>query len=388
MRLLIGVLAALAAIQCQDIYEAMKTDVVTLTNNNWNNQVAKGRQNEGIFIIHFYTPNDGKSYDFSKQFKEKSTEFKGIITFGYVNCQREAALCKREVSNPLPVLKVYPPVPVPAVEMDLILPKALGMATQHIKGYTSDVDDDNLPGFVTSDPSLPKVLLFTDKTGSPMIFRALSTAFNKKLKFGIVRESSSDVVSTYQIRKFPTVIVIKSGSKKPFVFDKEINYRNLFDFLNVFSEQFATSEGSNSQDTKPWLFEAVPELTDKSAKEVCLNLDKTLCVILFTQGKPETAVFDTLKELRKDFDNKLDRSISFKFVWIDSSKHTHWNKEFGVEGEGLAVRVLNPGRRKRFVKMEEPFGYKAVERTLEKIIGGDARFVNIRTELPAFAVDL
>jgi hypothetical protein len=59
---------------------------------------------------------------------------------------------------------------------------------------------------------VPKVLLFTDKPkGTPMIYKGLSVAFEKKLNFGLVRSSDSTLVSKYNIKKFPSVIVIKTG---------------------------------------------------------------------------------------------------------------------------------------------------------------------------------
>ena len=48
-----------------------------------------------------------------------------------------------------------------------------------------------------------------------MIYKGLSVAFEKKLNFGLVRSSDDVLVDRYAIKKFPTVIVIKAGEKKP-----------------------------------------------------------------------------------------------------------------------------------------------------------------------------
>jgi hypothetical protein len=39
---------------------------------------------------------------------------------------------------------------------------------------------------------------------------------------------------------------------------------------------------------------------------------------------------------------------------------------------------LNPGKRKRFLVHEDIISESAIEATLEKILGGDARFKNIK----------
>ena len=77
---------------------------------------------------------------------------------------------------------------------------------------------------------------------------------------------------------------------------------------------------SNGPGDKPWLNEAVPELFKDSADDVCLGAQKVLCVILFSAGKPSDAQFNALKDIRREYDNKINRGMSFKFMWIDEAK--------------------------------------------------------------------
>lgn len=372
-----------------EIYDNLNSDVMVLTQNNWMNQVVKGRQNENIFLIHFYNENDGKSYEFSKEFKEKATEYKGIVNIGFVNCNNQKSLCAKEAPKNLPSLKLYPQNPSPTEEFPLEVKKSLARALSFLKYDITELSADNASQFLSSDISLPKSLLFTDKPGLPLIFKALSSTFKNKLRFGIIRKDQEDLVSTYNVKKFPTILVIKAGIKKPNVFNKEFNFKNLFEFMNIFSEQFVPTDSESSTETKPWLFEPIPELNSKSANEVCLNLERTLCVILFTPEKPNVETIDVLKSLKVEFTNKMEGNLAFKFVWINASKQKHWVNEMGVEDiKVLSVRVLNPGRRKRYVKLEDKFSHSSVKRILERISGGDARFVNINKDLPKLAEEL
>jgi hypothetical protein len=78
----------------------------------------------------------------------------------------------------------------------------------------------NINTFINENPSVPKVLLFTDKPkGTPMVYKGLSVAFEKKLNFGLVRSNDSILVSKYNVKKFPTVIVVKANEKKPIFYD-------------------------------------------------------------------------------------------------------------------------------------------------------------------------
>jgi hypothetical protein len=50
------------------------------------------------------------------------------------------------------------------------------------------------------------------------VYKGLSVAFEKKLTFGIVRNTDESLISKYQIKKFPSLIVVKTGEKRPFFF--------------------------------------------------------------------------------------------------------------------------------------------------------------------------
>jgi thiol-disulfide isomerase/thioredoxin len=389
MRILFLLVIATLTLSKSDIYESLNSDVLMLTQGNWMNQLVKGRQTEKIFLVHFYNENDGKSYEFSKEFKEKATEYKGIVHMGFVNCNTQKALCTKEAPKVLPALKLYPPNPDPTQEFELELKKSIARALSFLKYDITELTSDNAAQFLSSDVSLPKSLLFTDKPGLPLMYKALSSSFKNKLRFGIIRKEQEDLVSTYNVKKFPSVMVIKAGLKKPQPFSKEFTFKNLFEFMNIFSEQFVPTDSETSTEVKPWLFEPVPELTSKSANEICLNLERTLCVILFSPEKPSAEAIEILKQLKVEFTNKMEGNLSYKFIWMNSNKQKHWVTELGVENKNeMTVRVLNPGRRKRYVKLEDKFSHSSVKRILERISGGDARFININRDLPKLAEDL
>lgn len=91
-----------------------------------------------------------------------------------------------------------------------------------------------------------------------MIYKGLSVAFEKKLNFGLVRSNDSILVTKYNVKKFPSVVVVKTGEKKPIFYDgKEFNFENLFEFLNIYSEVFVPGGGSSldSSATKQWMTE-------------------------------------------------------------------------------------------------------------------------------------
>ena len=141
---------------------------------------------------------------------------------------------------------------------DLTIERIQKAAAKYLHANVIEITNANINTFTAENPSVPKVLLFTDKKGVPMLYKGLSVAFEKKLNFGIVRDSDSVLVGKYQIKSFPTVMVLKTGERKPFFYaGKEFNFKELFTFLNIYSEVFVPGGGSSldSSATKQWMTE-------------------------------------------------------------------------------------------------------------------------------------
>jgi Trm5-related predicted tRNA methylase len=111
----------------------------------------------------------------------------------------------------------------------------------------------------------------------------------------------------------------------------------------------------------------------KSAKDICLNTDGTLCVILLTKAKPEKDVVSIYEALNTKYDRKIDRGAKFKFMWLNVEIEKKWGDVFKYEGSDKVV-VLNPGKRKRYTNHDGELTKDSIAMTLESISGGDARF--------------
>lgn len=72
-------------------------------------------------------------------------------------------------------------------------------------------------------------------------------------------------------------------------------------------------------------------------------------------------------------------------MWLDATLEPEWSELFKLTEEDYpAVIVLNPGKRKRWLKHQYDLTVDGVEKTLEKILGGDARFTRVKGNLPSF----
>ena len=61
------------------------------------------------------------------------------------------------------------------------------------------------------DKDINKVILFSKKTKTPPIYKALTNEFRNRLRFGFVAvDSAPGIVEKYNVTKFPSIIVLES----------------------------------------------------------------------------------------------------------------------------------------------------------------------------------
>ena len=120
-------------------------------------------------------------------------------------------------------------------------------------------------------------------------------------------------------------------------------------------------------------------MTKDSANDICLKKDGALCVILVVKDRAQASddLLEKLDGVAQSFTSKINRGISFLFSWIDENTEKDFASVFGLEDSPKLV-ILNPGKRKRFLIHEGEIEAEAIEATFNKILGGDARFKNIK----------
>jgi len=375
-------------ITAEPLYKSIDSNVLNLTKDNWENQVTKSRLKKDVWVVHFYRKNDGQSKAFADDFRKTSENMDGILKFGGIDCDENTAICYKLGVQNYPSVMVYPPQPIPAYrhEGELVGKKIAGSASAYVGSVVEEVTDDNVEGFLKGNAAMPKVFLFTDKASTPLLWKAVSIAFEGKMSFGITRKNESDVVNKFNVKKFPSIVLSKTGDRKPHVYEGALKFKDIFDWANVHSEEFVYGGGSSAEGNgvAPWLNEAVPELHSKSSVDVCLGFEGALCVIMFSDEKPDKNTIDMLKDVRRVYDAKTDRAILFKFMWLNADKEVHWAQKFKHESNP-AIYVMNPGRRKRYLTHEGDMSYDSLFNTLEKIVGGDGRFTMVQgNQVPEF----
>lgn len=177
----------------------------------------------------------------------------------------------------------------------------------------------------------------------------------------MVKSDDTELVSKFKVKSFPSFYLLK-GNDKPVKYEGEsYTYKELFEFINIYSETFVfvgdqEQKEVKSAASKPWLNVAAPFMTKDSGNDICLQKDGTLCVIYVVsdKGASDQNVVNSFGEVKDAFASKIERGISFNFMRLDAASEPAFADMFtGGDGSALPmVVVMNPGKRKRFLKHE------------------------------------
>lgn len=162
------------------LYDDKVSLVSNLNSRNFNSQVITNRSKNLISIVHFYTLSDGKSNEYVENFDKLATEFDGMFKIAAMNCAQYKDVCEKQEVTSYPVFKVYPLLPTPVMNYEgKIEPMAIvGFLGKFIPNKVTELNPNNYENFLKERANLPKAVLFTDKKGVPLIFKAVAVSFD------------------------------------------------------------------------------------------------------------------------------------------------------------------------------------------------------------------
>merc|ERR1719189_3033457 len=369
----------------------MKHDIQQITMSNFDTVIGKFRDSS-VSSLWFFKSDNKADAALLEEYNKVATDLKGMAKICAISCSDWPVFCDKQGVKETPTVMVYPPNPMPAFKYEGKMErKALaGKVAKFMPDLSTKLTKDNVDGFITTDPTKPKVMLFSAKKTVPLIWKALSseTVFKRTVKFGFASEEDTEIVAKFKIKKFPTVMMqrgAKAETKE--VYSGEMKFKPLMDWVNLHSESgmgdkmagAGGKEEESIEEAKPWLVQEVPELTAKSQKDICFK-GEGLCVIYLKNGGLSQEETEMLSGLSKKFTSQLsDRGAKMKWMWMDLAIETNYETLFEPAMLPSAV-VFNPHKRLRFTKLdhgednEVKGDEQGIEKLLDKVLGGDARF--------------
>jgi len=382
---------------------SMRHDIQQIQASNFDGIIGKFRDSS-VSSLRFFKEDNSADQKFLDEYNKVASELKGMAKVTAISCTEFAKFCEKQGVKETPTVMIYPPNPVPAFKFEgkLEQKSIAGKIAKFMPDKVTKLTKENADTFLSSSPSEPKMLLFSNKKSVPMMWKALSvdTVFKRTVKFAFVSEDESDIVQRFKVKKFPTVIMQRGGKgETKETYKGELKFLDIKDFVNPYAEsgmgdKMAGAGGGKEEsmeEAKPWLVQEVPELTLKSHNDVCFK-GEGLCVIYLTDGVASQADIEMLTGLSKKFTSQLsDRGAKMKWMYMNLAVESNYKDLFQPAQLPSAV-VFNPHKRLRFAAMDHgedneiKGDQQGLEKLMDKVLGGDARFKMVPGQkLPAWA---
>ena len=139
----------------------------------------------------------------------------------------------------------------------------------------SVVTSSTYESFTTRDHELPKAILFSDKKGTPVVWKALSRKYVGKINMGIVKDSDKELLEKFNVKTFPKMVVLQIPSEYSgdwYESDK-FEMKELTDFFRPYAYP------SNEKKVQREIFELNPN-TFKNG--ICGPKDTNFCLIFIS----------------------------------------------------------------------------------------------------------
>jgi len=356
--------------------------VEQLNHLNYHTHLKKPDSMNTVKLVEFHK-DSANCKSFVTDYNKLAKTFYGVIKVTAVNCATQKKICDEYGVKDFPTLKVIPPGGFGTQDYtgERNEKAVYSWALKFFSHFVEKVNTENIDAFLNKEAGKYKALLFTDKPKIPLMWRGVSVSLKGKMTLGVVQSDEKGVTSRFKVTKFPQVLVVKPGQKKPIKYDgKMTDIRELFEFLNKYQETFALENSAADEELaqkKPWLSEAIPELTSLSAQDVCYGAD-SWCVILAGKrggdGKLEKSMQDMMMASKSKHSSG---TVKLAFMWVDAEREKTFTSALGLE-KNPQVAVLRTGKRTRYAKSEDDVTGANLEKFLERVLNSDVQYTNLK----------
>ena len=306
-------------------------------------QIKAFLEKTDVTILAFYYKKESeKSNEIAKSLKIVYKRLRYLIDFILIDCDKShISECKKieeeDIEEAFYRIEMYVP---PELKFNPYT-KELN-PHQKLRYAKSDVSDKALYKFLTrviisreqkvtnsnyknfiSNQDLNKVILFTNKQNTPLMFRGLSGYFYDRLLIGVVHDTEKILCQKLNITKFPSVMVIQTvengtelDEPVEIKYNGELNIDHIVKFLEKYAlkkKLYLTKKADKNDEEKSLNYfvklnpdKAMDFLKKKKSKEVILYFDN--------QMKDGKINYDNLPKDIKEFNAETHGYFIFGYV--------------------------------------------------------------------------
>lgn len=382
--------------------EAMYSEEDGVVELNKENFAAQVFGTEHVWVVEFFAPWCGHCKALKPEYIKAAKSLRGIIRVGAVNCDEQKELCGAMEVKGFPTLKLFPSerteksveggkkrgfVKIP-VEYDgpRTAASIATRATSMLPNFATVLaDEEKADAWLAAPPALPKVILFTDKSSTPTLYKALSIDFHNAVEMAEVRKSqqSKSLLQRFSVTKFPTLLVIPKPGAEPIKYNGQIQHEPLFKFLFPFAKEAfeehkkqaaGESEGETGkthipEDPREWELARITSAAEW--EESCLRR-KGVCAVavLDPLNSPDDvpAHEGMLRELAARYKGKLH------VMWLGAMEQPDFVKAFDLRSGFPALVAVNPARgpsgKTRFTRFVGAFAVDSISNFFDALLTG------------------
>ncbi|KAK9462630.1 thioredoxin-like protein [Lipomyces oligophaga] len=219
------------------------TDVLNLDPKTFKDEIMNTNHTS---IVEFYAEWCGHCRQLRPHYIKAASSLKGIAKVAAVRCDDSFTqpLCQHYNVKGYPTLKIFTPPKIagskPRVEDYQGQRTAKAIANTvigHLRNHVKRLTDSEVIAWL-EESTMPSVLLFTDKTAIPPMFKALAIDYSGTADFGYLKKGEKAIAKQYGITKYPAVVVLtknNDGSTESHFYSGEHKKELLYDYISKYA---------------------------------------------------------------------------------------------------------------------------------------------------------
>ena len=355
----------------KDFFE--NTDVLTLKMDN----IAKLLSRRKIWFVYFFKSKDDLFKETNKKIQDIASQSYGIFNFGAVNCKDDEEICEEYSVYSTPKIIYFPDSGNDEEEYKgrIDFQSIFKYGSKLMQNFVRVINKDNYNDFISTHTERYHVLLFTSKKSTPPLFKALSKDYLNHLSFGEIRQSESELIKTFNVNQFPTLMVITNEeSNEVDIFKDELKYDTIKKFLN----KYAYKKKQENKNIK------VRELNTNTYQRLGMcstNDNKNICLIFFVnKDKLEPEEYKTLEAIG---DKYIEDHV--KVFYLNINKYKAIFKSFNEEDinfENTSAAIVKGKRKKYILVSKDSYNNKAdFHNIMDNVLSGGGSFKQLKKGL-------
>eukprot|EP00933_Yihiella_yeosuensis_P034682 TRINITY_DN2815_c1_g8_i1.p1 TRINITY_DN2815_c1_g8~~TRINITY_DN2815_c1_g8_i1.p1 ORF type:complete len:509 (-),score=103.05 TRINITY_DN2815_c1_g8_i1:101-1627(-) len=280
------------------------------------------------WLVLFYKPNNDDSVALKPEFIKFTETFKDFLNIGAVNCRQQRDTCSQASITDWPALRWFPSdkaAPPEVLEEVQPTAKSLGKwANSMMPDFTKVVQDKRELRAWLDDVKGPAVILFTDKSSPPPMWKALSREYHNRAALAVVPRCDKNGV-------FKTPLQREYDVRIP-----QIIRVDPVDEIGKIAEKF---DSQMKMDViKLWLMKTVavakrggPSASFKELSKQrleagdCAPTDSQFCFLWLKAGA-DKSVEDATRQLANKY-----RTDPIKLMWVNVEMNPELLEAFGLQ---------------------------------------------------------